>query len=167
MPLSTLCQRCGLCCDGNMFTAIPLRPAEVDGLRELSLPVRIGPAGAPSLAQRCTALEGRCCTVYAGRPEVCRRYRCLLLTALVEAEVSLEEALAVVEGAHARIAAVAAALPPSSPGAPQAVLQRARQEDLPEHGGPLSSRTRELLEQAEAYLDRHLRGRQRRGSSHV
>jgi hypothetical protein len=131
MPLSTLCQRCGLCCDGNLFTSVPLQGAEVETVRRLSLPVIARADGSPGLAQRCAALEGRCCTVYSERPEACRRYRCNLHVALAEGEVSLNEALTVVDEAHARLRAVAAAQAPR--------------------------------EEAEAYLDRHFRGRQRRG----
>jgi Fe-S-cluster containining protein len=131
MPLSTLCQRCGLCCDGNLFKSVPLQPTEVEPLRRLSLPVIERSDGSPGLAQRCAALEGRCCTVYAQRPEACRRYRCNLFTALAEGEVSLDEALTVVDGAHSQLRAVETGQAPREP--------------------------------AEAYLDRHFRGRQRRG----
>ncbi|MDY7228027.1 YkgJ family cysteine cluster protein [Hyalangium rubrum] len=163
MPFSTLCQRCGLCCDGNLFASVPLRKAEVATMQRLSLSVMETPEGTPSLVQRCTALDGRCCTVYAERPEACRRYRCYLLMAMAEGEVSLDEALAVVDGAHARIQAVEALLAPSSEEAPQAVLQRARRDDLPENGGPLPPEARTAWEQANAYLDRHFRGRHGRG----
>jgi hypothetical protein len=83
--------------------------------------------------------------------------------ALAEGEATLEESLVVVDEAHARIRAVEALLPPPGASAPRAVLQRARSDDRPENGGPLPARTHELWEQAETYLDRHLRGRQRRG----
>lgn len=104
MSLSTLCQRCGLCCDGTLFTHVPLRPTEVEPLRALGLPVREREDGTPLLPQRCAALDGRRCTAYAERPEGCRRYHCHLFAALAEGEVSLPEALAVVEGAHALLA---------------------------------------------------------------
>jgi len=130
MPLSTLCQRCGLCCDGTLFTSVPLKPTEVEPLRQLSLPVMQRADGSPGLAQRCAALQGRCCTVYSERPQACRSYRCHLFTALAEGEVSLEESLKVVEEAHARLRSV--------------------------DTGPAAR------EEAEAYLDRHFRGRQRR-----
>jgi hypothetical protein len=130
MPLSTLCQRCGLCCDGTLFTSVPLKPTEVEPLRRLSLPVIERADGSPGIAQRCAALQGRCCTVYSERPEACRRYRCHLFNALAEGEVSLTEALQVVDEAHAQLRAV-------------------------ETGTA-------AREQAEAYLDRHFRGRQRR-----
>jgi uncharacterized protein len=102
--LSTLCQHCGLCCDGTLFTHVPLRPTEVEPLRALGLPVKEREDGTPLLPQRCEALRGRCCTAYPQRPEGCRRYHCQLFSALSEGEVSLSEALGVVDGAHARLA---------------------------------------------------------------
>ncbi|XXF75522.1 YkgJ family cysteine cluster protein [Myxococcaceae bacterium GXIMD 01537] len=154
MPLSTLCQRCGLCCDGSLFTQVPLQPAEAAALRRLDLPVGQRDDGAPVLAQHCPALEGRSCTVYADRPAPCRAYRCHLHLALGEGEVSLEEALAVIDGAHAHIREVEAALPAWSSDQPRAVMQRARRSTQPAVSEPLA--------RAEAYLDRHLRGRARR-----
>lgn len=162
MPLSTLCQRCGLCCDGNLFDHVSLRGPEVETMRRLSLAVVQREDGTPAISQGCSALNGRTCTVYAERPEGCRRYRCNLLTALAEGEVALEEALAVVDEAHARIRAVEAVLPAPGADAPRAVLQRARKGNLPEHGGPLSPEAQATWERAEDHLDRHFRGRNRR-----
>ncbi|QRK13192.1 YkgJ family cysteine cluster protein [Archangium violaceum] len=105
MSLSTLCLRCGLCCDGTLFTHVPLRRTEVGPLKALGLPVKERKDGTPILPQRCAALEGKRCTAYAERPEECRRYHCNLFSALSEGEVSLEEALAVVDGAHALLLA--------------------------------------------------------------
>jgi hypothetical protein len=99
--LSTLCVHCGLCCDGTLFTHVPLRRQEVEGLERLGLRVAERTDGVPVLLQPCAALKERCCTVYADRPKGCRRYQCYLLTALAEGEVSLEEAHAVVDEAHA------------------------------------------------------------------
>jgi Fe-S-cluster containining protein len=101
MSLTTLCLACGLCCDGTLFTQVPLRRTEASALQALGLPVREREDGTPVLSQRCAALDGRSCTAYAQRPETCRRYQCNLATALSEGEVSLQEALAVVDGAHA------------------------------------------------------------------
>jgi hypothetical protein len=102
VSLSALCLHCGLCCDGTLFNHVPLRRTEVDVLRRLGLPVGERADGVPTLPQPCAALKERCCTVYADRPEGCRRYQCYLFTALAEGEVSLEEARAVVDEAHAR-----------------------------------------------------------------
>ena len=104
MSLSTLCLRCGLCCDGTLFTHVPLQRTEVAPLQALGLPVKTREDGSSVLPQRCAALEGSRCTAYAERPEGCRRYHCQLFSALAEGEVSLDEALAVVERAHALLA---------------------------------------------------------------
>ncbi len=101
MSLSTLCLRCGLCCDGTLFTHVPLLRTEVAPLQALGLPVKEREDGTPVLPQRCAALDGSRCTAYAERPEGCRRYHCNLFSALAEGEVSLDEALAVVDRAHA------------------------------------------------------------------
>ncbi len=105
MSLSTLCLHCGLCCDGTLFTHVPLQRTEAAPLRALGLPVKEREDGTQVLPQRCAALDGRHCTAYAARPEGCRRYHCQLFAALAEGEVSLPEALAVVDGAHALLAA--------------------------------------------------------------
>src|SRR5690349_19207300 len=76
MPLSTLCQRCGLCCDGTLFTHVPLQDTEAAPLQALGLPVKEREDGTRVLPQRCAALEGRRCTAYSARPEGCRRYHC-------------------------------------------------------------------------------------------
>ena len=91
-----LCQRCGLCCDGTLFTRTPLEPGE-------AAPPPLVAAGA-HLPQPCAALSGLRCTVYADRPRSCRRYECLLYGALAQGEVTLDEALAVVAEARARVA---------------------------------------------------------------
>ena len=136
---STLCRRCGLCCDGNLFTAVPLADDEVAAARRGGLVV-IGQDGASRLRQRCAALTDGGCGVYDERPRRCRSYRCMLLVAVTEDEVGLAEALAIVDGARARLVAADAA----SPGA-GAVLQRARGCEAP------SPAVREAL----AYLGRH------------
>ena len=105
--LSELCQRCGLCCDGALFTVTPLEAHEVAPVRARGLlPLARGDAS-PALAQPCAALAGLCCTIYADRPASCRRYQCLLYGSLAEGEVSLDEALTVVAGARAKIDASA------------------------------------------------------------
>ncbi|MFY0580866.1 hypothetical protein ACN28S_47425 [Cystobacter fuscus] len=39
MSSSDLCRRCGLCCDGNLFSHVPLEHAEVDAARRQGLEV--------------------------------------------------------------------------------------------------------------------------------
>lgn len=156
--LSTLCLHCGMCCDGTLFTQVPLQPGEAEVLRQRGLPLADREDGAPVLPQRCAALDGLCCTVYEARPEACRRYRCQLFNALAEGEVSLEEAKGVVDAAHAKVEAVGRTLAPRGSG-PGSVMREARTgaAEL-----SLSGEAREALAHAEVYLDRHFRGRFRR-----
>jgi uncharacterized protein len=159
VPLSTLCLHCGLCCDGNLFTHVGLTPPEAEGLRRAGFEVKERADGTRALEQRCAALDGKCCTVYAQRPASCRRYHCQLASALSEGEVALEEALAAVDEAHAALRAVEAVLPEAA-GSERggAVMQRARRAA---QQGELSPEARAAWERAEAVLDRHFRGRTR------
>jgi len=98
MSLETLCRACGLCCDGSLFARVPLSPTEV--VPEAALAVVTNDKGGRHVPQRCAALAGTVCQVYAQRPLACRRYECLLFGALRSGEVSLEDALAVVAKAR-------------------------------------------------------------------
>ena len=107
MSLEALCQSCGLCCDGSLFTRVPLGVSEK--VPEEKLAVVTNDYGARHVPQRCAALSGSVCQVYAERPLACRRYECLLFGALREGEVSLPEALEVVRRAQALVASRARA----------------------------------------------------------
>ena len=156
MSLSTLCQRCGLCCDGSLFTHVPLRGAEPDRARRLGLPVVARADGSPALRQGCAALDGLRCTVYAERPESCRKYHCLLYAALAEGEVELDEALEVVDEARGHIQHLEAALPPAEEANPASALERARRDAA---SGALPAPASDALKRAETFLDLHFRGR--------
>ncbi len=112
MSLETLCRACGLCCDGSLFSRVPLAPSE--RVPEAALAVVTNDKGGRHVPQRCAALSGTVCQVYAERPLACRRYECLLFGALRSGEVSLDEALAVVTQARAL----------GQEGAPEAVRER-------------------------------------------
>lgn len=102
MSLEALCQSCGLCCDGSLFTRVPLGVEEQ--VPEAVLAVVTNEKGGRHVPQRCAALQGTVCQAYAARPLACRRYECLLFGALREGEVSLDEAVAVVRRAQALVA---------------------------------------------------------------
>ena len=53
--LEALCRACGLCCDGTLFTRVPLTPTEV--VPEATLAVRTTEQGGRYVPQRCAALE--------------------------------------------------------------------------------------------------------------
>lgn len=98
----SLCPACGLCCDGSLFSRVPLGVFEQ--VPEAKLAVVTNAQGGRHVPQRCAALEGTRCQVYAERPLACRRYECLLLIAHRGGEVSLPEALQVVERAKSLVA---------------------------------------------------------------
>lgn len=120
--LGALCTSCGLCCDGSLFTQVPLVAGEAAVLRSRGLTLRSLDGRPEALPQACAALEDRCCTIYDERPAGCRRYRCMLYAALAGDEVGLGEAQALVKQTHGLIAALERSLP-AGPGAP---VQRAR-----------------------------------------
>lgn len=103
--VSTLCLRCGLCCDGSLFNSVPLTAEEAARGRARGLVIVARADGSPALRQRCGALGERGCGVYVDRPGRCREYRCMLLTGLMDGEVGLAEAEAVVDQARALLAA--------------------------------------------------------------
>ncbi len=90
MTLATLCQSCGLCCDGSLFGLVPLEPGEVESARKHRLPVV---ASGKGFEQPCTGLVAieapahgvaedtdahRACSLYAERPRSCRQFECRL-----------------------------------------------------------------------------------------
>lgn len=79
--LTTLCQSCGLCCDGSLFGRVPLLPAEVPLARKHRLHVV---ESGSAMEQPCAALaldaeNKRTCTAYEERPAACRTFDCALL----------------------------------------------------------------------------------------
>jgi hypothetical protein len=103
-PLSLLCRDCGLCCDGSLFTHVGLEPEEVDQLHALGIPTQTRRSGTEVLPQRCSALKGRLCQIYAARPSSCAAYHCVLAASLLEGQVTLEKAQATVKKAQRLIA---------------------------------------------------------------
>ena len=91
--LGALCQSCGLCCDGTLFTRVPLRESE---FAPAAVKAVTTPTNGRYLPQPCAALEGSRCSCYGERPQACRGFECTLLWALKDGEVFLEEAQALV-----------------------------------------------------------------------
>lgn len=154
--LSALCTSCGLCCDGTLFTQVPLTADEAGLLRARGLTLRALDGRPPALPQRCAALDGRCCTIYAERPAGCRRYRCMLHAALAGDELELHEARALVDETHALIEVLGRALP-AGPGAP---VQRAR---VAAAAGTLTSEASAALGDVARQLGRHFEREAGRG----
>jgi uncharacterized protein len=148
--LETLCSACGLCCDGSLFTFVPVSPSEAVRL-EGKLALFTRKAGDQALRQPCGALEGTCCRVYAERPLACRDFVCTLWKAFDEGDARLDEALKIVAAAHALARTVAATANVAEPGA----LSTARAKLRNDEGSGLSDDAREALRRAEEHLRFH------------
>ena len=89
---STLCQACGLCCQGQLYAWVSLLPQEV-ALAE-SWPVEmVRHEAASGFKQPCGCFQDQRCTVYAQRPQTCVNYRCQLLRGLGQGEITQAVAL--------------------------------------------------------------------------
>ena len=78
---STLCTRCGLCCDGSLFADVELaRGDEALAMEVMGLEIEDDDEdGGGLLVQPCGALQGRRCRLYPHRPDGCRTFECRLL----------------------------------------------------------------------------------------
>jgi Fe-S-cluster containining protein len=116
--LSSLCQSCGLCCDGSLFGRVDLGPGEVEGARRRGLRVV---RGGKSFEQPCSAFagDGGRCAIYEERPLSCRRFVCRLYEKYRREGGSIEGPLAVVR----RVRLLLASLGP--PSAEVRALERA------------------------------------------
>jgi hypothetical protein len=112
--LSSLCQSCGLCCDGSLFGRVDLETEEVEGARKRRLRVV---RGGTSFEQPCSAFavaaarrpgdRGRC-TIYEDRPLSCRRFVCRLYETYRREGGSIEVPLTVVRRVRSLLGSLAA-----------------------------------------------------------
>ena len=87
-----LCQACGLCCQGQLYNRVSLRPEEVALVK--TWPVEMVTRGDEvSFAQPCGCFQAMHCTVYSQRPRTCVEYSCQLLRRLRHMEISQAAAL--------------------------------------------------------------------------
>jgi uncharacterized protein len=93
-----LCESCGLCCDGTLFSWVRLEPSELAWAQALRLPM-IDKSGTPAFLQPCACFDGARCLAYAERPTRCRNYECKLLKSVDAGETTLEDAFAKVRKA--------------------------------------------------------------------
>lgn len=152
MTPEELCRQCGLCCDGSLFSVVPLQEDEAARVPGLSLPVVRRADGSAAIEQRCAAFCGDGCSVYAHRPSACRRFNCRQVTALSEGEVSFAEAADLVTRARALIAELAALLPGTANGQALASARRTLSA-----GGSLPDAADAAWDRAERFLDQHFR----------
>lgn len=144
VSLETLCLRCGLCCDGTLFTHVALTPDEEKRL-QLGGVIR----------QPCPKLQADCrCSVYAQRPKGCAHFVCMLGRALESGEVGLDEATGLVNELRALRQVIDTLVP-----GPGSAISRARQYEDRGPDSDVAVRVREARRALEALSARHFLGR--------
>jgi Fe-S-cluster containining protein len=151
MSLEALCLKCGLCCDGTLFTHVALTVPEAERLKGRVELQSNDAAGV--LRQPCSALDGCACTVYAERPKGCARFVCFLGQALIDKEVGLEEAARTVAQAQALRDVINRLVP--GPGTP---IGGARQYEERGPDAEIAVAVREARRALEAFMRRHFLG---------
>ena len=115
------CVGCGICCDGTIYSRAAARPDEEERLEAAGLEL-CNVNGKRWFVHPCRFSKDGLCTIYdQERFEVCRTFRCKLLTAYQAGEVDLDEARETIARTFALRSDVAA-------DEPRAALWRERQE---------------------------------------
>lgn len=95
--IDQLCKSCGLCCNGVLFTDVKLDKDESHH-RLVSLGLKLKKSGSTlKLCQPCPAHVGGLCSVYADRPQVCRKFECQLLRRVQAGTLQSARALEIIE----------------------------------------------------------------------
>ncbi|MBM3857776.1 MAG: YkgJ family cysteine cluster protein [Verrucomicrobia bacterium] len=103
---SHLCQACGLCCDGSMFSDVRLQPGDsAPALKQLGFRIQYKKRF-DFFDQPCVAFKNGCCSVYNDRPLRCRVFECQQLKRLTQGEVTEEEVLKKIQEARSKIAII-------------------------------------------------------------
>ena len=100
----SLCQACGLCCNGVMFHTVRLQPR--DSAKELAaLGLKLKrKKGHHYILQPCPAFRGGQCSIYAARPERCRLFECRQLQRVAAGETTEAAALEKIREVQRRVA---------------------------------------------------------------
>lgn len=100
-----LCLSCGLCCDGSIFTVIPLSQNKIlSGKNQVPLH-DISRQKSNFLEQPCSHYIGNSCSIYhdPSKPHVCSQFKCRLLFELKNKTASRSECLSIIRDAKNQI----------------------------------------------------------------
>jgi hypothetical protein len=97
-PTNALCKACGLCCSGHLFSWVRLNAPEMDPVQSLGVPVIRNDPRQRGFTQPCPLWNG-VCTVYTSHayPRSCAKYKCQVLRRLEDDDLSLPNALTIIE----------------------------------------------------------------------
>ncbi len=156
--MSTLCQACGLCCGGALFTFLPVTAAERERLAARGARTELRRDGRLALLLPCAVLKGTQCGAYDERPQRCREYVCELAKAVERGERPMEAALSIVGEAKEQLAALEQRVGPAESGDARGVLQRARAAQAQEPDDAAFRALRAAARELEAMLRQYFIG---------
>lgn len=104
-----LCMACGLCCDGTLFSFVPLNDADTPSSLEVEISIN-DENGKLSFAQPCNLYSPRGCAKYANRPTACREFHCYLIEAYRRRDIASSDVRATIGQARQLMDSVTAAL---------------------------------------------------------
>ncbi len=90
---AALCQSCGLCCNGSLFSFVGLKEPDLEALKGTPIKTRSDKDDKTIFSQPCAALSGTSCSIYEKRPGACRSYLCSLTRGVLNGSNDLESAL--------------------------------------------------------------------------
>ena len=107
-----MCKACGLCCTGHLFVNAEFKPDEIETTQALGFNVLQSDPEKPKFTLPCHLWKGQC-TIYAHpqKPSICGDFKCKLLKEVEGEELSLDDALTVVQQARQMILELEMQLP--------------------------------------------------------
>lgn len=91
-----LCQSCGICCDGTLFSHVSLSPDEISRVEKYEINVLREKNRKPRFLPPCPCFKEGSCSIYLDRPRKCASYHCKLQKSVMNGTVELEESLKLV-----------------------------------------------------------------------
>ncbi len=97
-PANILCKSCGLCCSGHLFAWTNLTTAELDSAHALGFNIIQDNPAQRGFTQPCPMWDG-VCKIYTSLdyPRSCKTYKCNVFRRLLDEDISLPEALAMIQ----------------------------------------------------------------------
>lgn len=151
-PANLLCKACGLCCSGHLFSWVRLDANELDMLEKLGLNVIRDDPRQRGYLQPCPMWNGVCSIYEAPQyPRSCKRYKCKAFRQLADDDISLPDAMTIVQETLALIREIEPLLPKSETGSFRERLI-AHKEDLESKKKDLNG---EFMKKTAALLSRY------------
>lgn len=87
-----ICQECGLCCTGALFTHVYINGNEAKKIRKCGVPVQNLPDDKFAFNLPCSGYKDGCCSLYESRPTKCSNYSCKLMNSVINGDTPYKAA---------------------------------------------------------------------------